>query len=185
MMTYVTAFIFYTLAMVGILLIGFVVYKKVFENTKGENNGLIKVLDSSPIGHKKMLLVVQVRNERFLIASGVEHTTFLSKLSNDSFPQKVVKKEVMKEEKPKDFSSEIYKEANLQEQFKQRQELVAENMKKAKAQELQRRFRELYEKDTPKQQILSTVSGRKKAIKQLLESLNFDENLNSKSGSKF
>ena len=61
-MTYVTAFIFYTLAMIGILLIGFVVYKKVFENTKGVNGGLIKILDSTPIGHKKLLLVVQVRN---------------------------------------------------------------------------------------------------------------------------
>ena len=185
MMTYVTAFIFYTLAMIGILLIGFVVYKKVFENAKGENNGLIKILDSSPIGHKKMLLVVQVRNERFLIASGVEHTTFLSKLSDEGFAQKVVKKEIKKEESIKDFSSEIRKEPEFQAQLKQKQELNELNLQKAKALELQKRFSELYEKDSPKQQVLPAVTDRKKAIKQLLESLNFEDNVNSKSGSRF
>ena len=40
MMTYVTAFIFYTLAMIGILLIGFIVYKKTFIIDKNENYNL-------------------------------------------------------------------------------------------------------------------------------------------------
>ena len=69
MMTYVTAFIFYTLAMIGILLVGFIVYKKTFMSEKGENKGYIKVIDSLPIGNKKMLLVVKIKNEKFLIAS--------------------------------------------------------------------------------------------------------------------
>ena len=82
MITYITAFIFYTLAMIGILLVGFVIYKKTFVVSKGENKGMIKILDSYPIGPKKVLMVVKIRNERFLIASGVEHTTFLAKLSD-------------------------------------------------------------------------------------------------------
>ena len=77
MMTYVTAFIFYTMAMIGVLLVGFVVYKKTILPNKGDNKGLIKVIDSIPIGNKKTLLVVKIKNERFLIASGVENTTFL------------------------------------------------------------------------------------------------------------
>ena len=44
---------------------------------------MIKVIDSLPIGPKKTLLVVKIRNEKFLIASGAEHTTFLSKLADD------------------------------------------------------------------------------------------------------
>ncbi len=87
MITYLTAFIFYTLAMVGILLLGFVVYKKFNFPTKYNTNGLIKIVDSCSIGAKKNLLVVKIGNERFLIASGLEHTTFLAKLDNNSTKQ--------------------------------------------------------------------------------------------------
>ena len=83
MITYITAFIFYTLAMVGILLIGFVVYKKTMMGAKSDNKGVIKVIDSLAIGPKKTLLVVKIRNEKFLIASGAEHTTFLAKLADN------------------------------------------------------------------------------------------------------
>ncbi len=87
MITYLTAFIFYTLAMVGILLLGFVVYKKFNFPTKLNANGLIKIVDSCAIGAKKNLLVVKIGNERFLIASGLEHTTFLAKLDSNSSKQ--------------------------------------------------------------------------------------------------
>jgi len=171
MMTYVTAFIFYTLAMIGILLIGFVVYKKVFENSKGTNNGLIKILDSSPIGHKKLLLVVQVRNERFLIASGAEHTTFLSKLSNEN----LVKKEVKKEEP---ISQNIINE--IMNTKKQRYDDINN---KSRAQELQKQFEALYEKDGKEPSPF--LNDRKKAIKQLLETIDVDENITRKNGSRF
>ena len=63
MITYVTAFIFYTLAMIGILLIAFVVYKKTFmPANKGESKGVIKIIDSLPIGNKKMLHIVKINN---------------------------------------------------------------------------------------------------------------------------
>lgn len=84
MISYLTAFIFYTLAMVGILLLGFVVYKKFNFPSKQDSRGIIKIIDSCPIGAKKNLLVVKIGNEKFLIASGLEHTTFLSKLDNNS-----------------------------------------------------------------------------------------------------
>ena len=87
MMTYITAFIFYTMAMIGIMLLGFVIYKKTMMTTKSETKGMIKVLDSLPIGNKKNLLVVKIKNEKFLIASGMEHTTFLSKLADENTKQ--------------------------------------------------------------------------------------------------
>ena len=84
MLTYITAFIFYTLAMVGILLVGYIIYKKSFTNTQTQTRGLIKILDHQMISPKKSLMVVKVNNERFLIASGIEHTTFLAKLENNN-----------------------------------------------------------------------------------------------------
>ncbi len=84
MLSYLASFIFYTLGMIGILLIGFVVYKKMSPIEKGNNKGVIKILDSLPIGNKKVLLVVKIKNEKFLIASGLEHTTFLSKLDDEN-----------------------------------------------------------------------------------------------------
>ena len=65
MITYITAFIFYTLAMIGILIVGYVVYKKTILTTKKDTKGMIKILDSLPIGPKKTLLVVKVKNEKF------------------------------------------------------------------------------------------------------------------------
>lgn len=182
MMTYVTAFIFYTLAMIGILLVGFVVYKKVFETTRGENRGLIKVLDSSPIGNKKLLLIVQVKNERFLIASGAEHTTFLAKLSNENTIKEIKKEPKIEDVIDQDFLNEAFKELPKEPRF--------DDIKNARAIELQKQFNELYEKEDnnlnpQKQQIETSESNRKKAIKQLLESLNFNENTSNKNGSKF
>lgn len=182
MMTYVTAFIFYTLAMIGILLIGFVVYKKVFETTRGENRGLIKVLDSSPIGNKKLLLIVQVKNERFLIASGAEHTTFLAKLSNENFKKEIKKEPKIEDVIDQDFLNEAFKELPKEPRF--------DDIKNTRAIELQKQFNELYEKEdnninSQKQQVETSTNNRKKAIKQLLESLNFNENITNKNGSKF
>ncbi len=98
MLTYITAFIFYTLAMVGVLLVGFVVYKKTFLITRNDNKGSIKIVDSLNIAPKKMLFVVKVKNEKFLIASGAEHTTFLAKLEDS---EEIVQQEIVDEKKAK------------------------------------------------------------------------------------
>lgn len=88
MMTYVSAFIFYTLAMMGILFVGFVIYKKTFLADKSSSQGNIKILESFAIAPKKVLMIIKVKNERFLIATGDTYTTFLAKLENqdDSAP---------------------------------------------------------------------------------------------------
>lgn len=161
MMTYVTAFIFYTLAMIGILLIGFVVYKKTFMPlNKGENKGVIKIIDSLPIGNKKMLHIVKIKNEKFLIASGLEHTTFLSKLEDDSKYQ--VKEELI--------MPEIVEEPAVTFQ-KQR----FDDTKLSREMELQKQFKELYSKEeTPK--INSIAASRKEMLKKLLNELATEAN---------
>lgn len=171
MITYVTAFIFYTLGMIGIMLIGFVVYKKTFMPTsKGESKGVIKIIDSLPIGNKKMLHIVKIKNEKFLIASGLEHTTFLSKLENDTKTQ--LKEEIITPEIIQEPIISIQKE-----QYKQR----FDDTKLSKEMELQKQFRELYsQEETPK--INSIAASRKEMIKKLLKELK--EDTTNKSGSQ-
>lgn len=165
MMTYVTAFIFYTLAMIGILLIGFVVYKKTFMTEKGENKGYIKVIDSLPIGNKKLLLVVKIKNEKFLIASGLEHTTFLSKLEDDNIQKEEVKTPVLNNFVDENLVDKIYDETFSQ---RNQQKLYDEN-KKARLDELQRQFKELYEKEETKPKITDSMMSKKEMLKRLLK----------------
>ena len=181
MMTYVTAFIFYTLAMIGIMLIGFVVYKKTYENAKGDNKGLIKIIDSTPIDNKKMLLVVKIKNEKFLIASGVEHTTFLSKLEDDNTSEKAeFSKEITKEEVQRSVLDEIY-EQNF---APTKKEVRFDDPQKVRAAQIQKQFKELYEKDEePQIKTNKEANNRKEVMKQLLKKLNSESNI--KNGSNF
>ena len=165
MMTYVTAFIFYTLAMIGILLVGFIVYKKTFMSEKGENKGYIKVIDSLPIGNKKMLLVVKIKNEKFLIASGLEHTTFLSKLEDDNTQKETLKNPVLNNIVDESLVDKIYDETFSQ---KNEQKLYDDN-KKARLDELQRQFKELYEKEETKPKITDSMMSKKEMLKRLLK----------------
>ena len=165
MMTYVTAFIFYTLAMIGILLVGFIVYKKTFMSEKGENKGYIKVIDSLPIGNKKMLLVVKIKNEKFLIASGLEHTTFLSKLEDDNTQMETSKNPVLNNIVDENLVDKIYDETFSQ---KNEQKLYDDN-KKARLDELQRQFKELYEKEETKPKITDSMMSKKEMLKRLLK----------------
>ena len=181
MITYVAAFIFYTLAMIGIMFAGFIVYKKTFENSKGDNKGLIKIIDSTPIGNKKMLLVVKIKNERFLIASGVEHTTFLSKLENDNLKEDVQIQEqvITKEDVERSVLDEIYEENYMQTRKAPR----FDDPQKIRAALVQKQFKELYEQDENEVQISKEAINKKEMMKELLKNLNASSN--KINGSKF
>ena len=98
MLSYFSAFLFYTMAMIGLLFVGFIIYKKITPQVKSDSKGMIKILDSLPIGAKKTLLVVKIKEEKFLIASGLEHTTFLAKLEdspkNENKKEQIIKKQL-------------------------------------------------------------------------------------------
>ena len=113
MITYILAFIFYTLAMIGILLVGFVVYKKFMQGNKNEKKGMIKILDSIAIAPKKNLLVVRVKSEKFLIAIDSERTTFLSKLA----PDEKSRKEIVEQKPQQTDKSEQDKFSDIQQRF--------------------------------------------------------------------
>lgn len=90
MAQYIIAFSLYTLAMIGIFFIAFVVYKKTMNfNSSKLNNGM-KIEDALRLSQRKTLFIINVQGERFLIASDVENTTFLAKLN----PKEAIKPQI-------------------------------------------------------------------------------------------
>lgn len=179
MLTYLAAFIFYTLAMVGILIGGFIVYKKTFAPIKNENKGMIKVIDSYSIAPKKNLMVIQVRNENFLIALDSERTTFLTKLDDRKAASKVLEERLANSdyEIDEDISQEI--QDVLQEKTSR-----YDDMRKTRNDEIQKQFMQLYKKDEPVAhniQQIDELSKRKQMIRRLISELNS----NKKAGSKY
>lgn len=94
-------FTVYTFAMIGVVLVAFFVWKKTNIISGGSLGGNIKIEDSLNLSPRKSLLVVRVKNERFLLASDMENTTFLAKLESDEIPnfQKYQKIETTQEAK--------------------------------------------------------------------------------------
>lgn len=162
MISYVTAFIFYTLAMIGVLLVGFIVYKKTFIIDKNENKGTIKIIDSLPIGNKKNLLVVKIKNEKFLIASGVDHTTFLSKL-DDNYTETPHNTENIITPEVVDMSL-VEKIHNNN--FKQQENPRYDDFQTNKNSQLQKQFMDLYSKEDDCKTI-SEADKRKEALRQI------------------
>lgn len=203
MMTYVSAFIFYTLAMIGVLLVGFIIYKKTFNQNTGLSKGMIKIVDSAPLGNKKMLHIVKIKNESFLIASGLEHTTFLAKLENnetisksneEKIIQKVFTPEVVEIPSFEEVKSQI-NEVPVQKVAPQKvaaqnispkREVRYDDPEKYRAAELQRQFKELYEKEevsprvAPQPKIDVQALKRKENLKNLLREFHADMNVKSK-----
>jgi len=182
MLTYITAFIFYTLAMIGVLIGGFILYKKTFAPVKNENKGMIKVLDTYSIAPKKTLMVVNVKNEDILIALDCERTTFLTKLGEEkkivNIPAAPAENKVAQDNY--DIEADIRQE--IQEVLKERASRF-DDMRKTRNNELQKQFMDLYKKDEPEARNIQNdeVSKRKQMIRHLISELNS----NKTAGSKF
>ena len=172
MLTYITAFIFYTLAMVGILLVGFVIYKKTLTPNKMDTKGTIKVLDSCMIAPKKNLLIVKAGNEKFLIASDAERTTFLAKLSgesdnlSDAYSKEEAIQNILKE------MNNSYEEKEFRKQFEEAENEKYINRENEEAKP-QRQFMELYkDSKASNMQAARKISAKKEVIQKLLRELN-------------
>ena len=80
-MGYLSNFIVYMLAMIGVIMIALFVFKQVNgTKVKASNGKGLKVIDSLTIGARKTLYVISAGNEKFLIAGDVDRTTLISKL---------------------------------------------------------------------------------------------------------
>lgn len=87
-MGYLSHFIVYMLAMLGLIILALYVYKK-FSITSITSNkfGNLKIEETLSLTPRKTLFVVRSGNERFLIAGDTERTTLISKLEETSSPQ--------------------------------------------------------------------------------------------------
>lgn len=83
MFKYLLAFSVYTLAMIGIIVIAFLVWKNAVLNNGSKKKNNIKVEEALNLNSRKTLYVIKIKDERFLIAADVDKTTFLAKLKND------------------------------------------------------------------------------------------------------
>ncbi len=81
MTSYLLTFTVYTTAMIGVIFLALFVYKKFsVSNSRTSASQFLEIEDSVSLGVRKQLHVVRAGEERFLIASDAERTTFLSKL---------------------------------------------------------------------------------------------------------
>lgn len=72
------------MAMVGLLFVCLMVYKKTMVNTKCvKNENELNIQNALNLSARKTLYIIKAGNEKFLIASDVERTTFLAKLNNN------------------------------------------------------------------------------------------------------
>ena len=79
-MGYLTNFIVYTLAMVGVIVVALLVFKNATSVTSGHGSKHLKVIDTLNIGQRKTLYIVSAGKEKFLIAGDVDRTSLISKL---------------------------------------------------------------------------------------------------------
>ena len=79
-MGYITNFIVYTLAMVGVIVVALLVFKNATTIGGGKASKYLKIIDSISLGQRKNLYIVSTGKEQFLIAGDVNNTCLISKL---------------------------------------------------------------------------------------------------------
>ena len=83
-MGYITNFIVYTLAMVGVIVVALLVFKNATNIGGGKNSKYLKIIDSISLGQRKNLFIISAGKEQFLIAGDVNNTCLISKIENVS-----------------------------------------------------------------------------------------------------
>lgn len=79
-MGYLSNFIVYTLAMIGVIMLAVLIFKST-SSVGGKNSSkILKVHDTLSLGPRKTLYVVSAGEEKFLIAGDIDRTTLISKL---------------------------------------------------------------------------------------------------------
>jgi len=109
-MGYLTNFIVYTLAMVGVIGLALLVFK--FSSGTGckSKSKYLQVIDTMSIGPRKTLYIVSAGEEKFLIAGDVDKTTLISKLNpKQTYEEKISAIASIEKE---DFSTCSYKGAS-------------------------------------------------------------------------
>jgi len=79
-MGYLTNFIVYTLAMVGVIMLAVLIFKTSTSAGVKASSKYLKVHDTLSLGPRKTLYIVSAGEEKFLIAGDVDKTSLISKL---------------------------------------------------------------------------------------------------------
>ena len=83
-MGYLTNFIVYTLAMVGVVMLALFIFKASTSSGIKAKSKFLKVHDSLSLGPRKTLYIVSAGEEKFLIAGDVDKTSLISKLETST-----------------------------------------------------------------------------------------------------
>lgn len=86
---YLTGFMVYMMAMLGVIFIALVVVKKSINlGSAKQKNNFLKIESSLSLEPRKNLYIVRAGNERFLVSSGVEGCQFMTKIEENNIPSK-------------------------------------------------------------------------------------------------
>ena len=82
---YLVNFAVYTMAMIGAILLCFVIYKKTVIDSKFSqtDKSNLEVENALNLSQRKTLYVIKAGEEKFLIAADAERTSFLAKLNSN------------------------------------------------------------------------------------------------------
>ena len=92
-MGYLTNFIVYTFAMVGVIMLAMFIFKASTTGSVKSGSKYLKVHDTLSLGPRKTLYIVSAGEEKFLIAGDIDKTTLISKLGVKENPVSLIKTE--------------------------------------------------------------------------------------------
>lgn len=83
---YLVNFAIYTMSMLGLIFLALMIYQKTANNCGlgHKNNNFLGIEEAISMGARKTLYVVRAGEERFLIASDVDKTSFIAKLDHNA-----------------------------------------------------------------------------------------------------
>lgn len=124
--SYIANFTVYTMAMLGLIFFALFVYKKFMNGGFSSNSSkILNIEETMNINPRKSLLVVRAGNERFLVASDVDRTTLISKLSDNNTPVEKFKNFERFQNIPQE---EYLPNTNIQKEFPQSSRLIDSNV---------------------------------------------------------
>lgn len=102
---YLVNFSIYTMAMIGLIFFALFVFKTFSNKCFSKKSSSLSIGDSINLSPRKTLYLINVENQRYLIASDVDRTSLIAKLDNNNSTE--VKKEVLKirQDKSSELSS--------------------------------------------------------------------------------
>ena len=88
---YVANFAVYTMAMIGLIFFALLIYKKLAftGDIRASKTKILNIEETITIAPRKTLYIIKAGDERFLIASDVDKTTLISKLSYNKPKNKI------------------------------------------------------------------------------------------------